>query len=166
MEEPYKDSSDGNAHRQRGRRGRWETQPSAQVTSATVASVVGYSLPEQAEHDEVAVLLVDAGPAEFNQLCANRLEGVEIKLLFAVVAKILRCGQASLQAICADNFTSWHMLHEQMVAHIIERVGIQAGCERFGQPLVQFEIEDGEAQRLRRADLGRFQRGRKPADIA
>src|ERR1043166_9490460 len=46
------------------------------------------------------------------------------------------------------------MLHEQMGAHIIEGVGIQAGCENFGQPLVQFEIEDGEAQRLRRADLG------------
>ena len=39
-------------------------------------------------------------------------------------------------------------------AHSIERVGIQAGCERFGQPLVQFEIEDGEAQRLGGANLG------------
>ena len=41
-----------------------------------------------------------------------------------------------------------------MVAHSIERVGIQAGRERFGQPLIQFEIEDGEAQRLGGADLG------------
>src|SRR5678816_1991257 len=121
---------------------------SAQVTPVAAGSVISDSLPEQAEDDKVTVLLVDAGTAEFNQLRSNRLERAEIKLLFAVVAQILCCGNASLQAIGADDFTSWDMLHKEMVAHSIERVGIQAGSERLGQPLIQFEIEDGEAQRL------------------
>ena len=45
------------------------------------------------------------------------------------------------------------MLNEQVVADFIERVGIESGDERFGQPFVEFNVEDGEAQRLRGPDF-------------
>src|SRR5437867_110437 len=109
----------------------------AKVTPAAFARVVGNALPQQAEHDEIAVLLVNAGPSEFDEFAANGLERREIKLLFAVVTAVRRRRQPGLQAIRPDDFARRQMLDEQMVADFIERVGIESGDERFGQPLVE-----------------------------
>ena len=100
------------------------------------------------------MLLVDAGATEFDHLPTHRLERLEIKLLRAVVAELLCGRQTGLQAISPDDFAGRQMLDQQVVAHVIERVSIQSRGERFGQTLVEFQIEDGKAQRLSSAHFG------------
>ena len=133
---------------------RGEGAAAAQIATAALARVIGDAFPKQAEHDEVPVLMVDARAAKLDELRAQRFKGAEIKLLLAVVAEMARRRQAGLETIGADDFARRQMLDEQMIAHFIERVGIQSGGDRFGQALVQFQIEHREAQPLRGADFG------------
>src|SRR5438445_423861 len=50
------------------------------------------------------------------------------------------------------------MLDEQVVADFVERIGIEAGRVRLGQALVEFKVENGEAQCLGGADFVRVSR--------
>ena len=47
------------------------------------------------------------------------------------------------------------MLDEQMVAHGVKRVGVQAGRVGMGKPFVQLQVENLKTQRLRRLDFRR-----------
>src|ERR1041385_895903 len=107
--------------------------------------VIGDALPEQAEHNEISVLLMNTGSTQFDQFGTNRLKGGKIKLLLAVIATIECRSRAGLQTICADNIAGRDMLDEQVVTCLIERIGIESRCQRFGQSLIEFEIKDREA---------------------
>src|SRR5258708_5891444 len=96
----------------------------AEVASAALARIVGDSLPEQAENDEIAMLLVHTGASEFNQLRADRLERTEVELLLAVVATIRRRSAASLQTIRANDLAGGQMLDDQVIANFIEWIGV------------------------------------------
>ena len=50
------------------------------------AAVIGNALPEQAEHEDVPVVPVDAGPAQLDGLAAERLERGEVELLSGIIA--------------------------------------------------------------------------------
>ena len=104
------------------------------------------------------MLRVDARAAKFNQLRAQRLEAGEIKFLRAIVAKIFPGVRAGLQAVGADDALRRQMLDEQVVAHRVEWVGVEAGGVGLFEAFVEFEVEDFEAERLRGADFIRIPR--------
>ena len=106
---------------------RGDRTASAEVTSTVSARKVRDTLPKQAKHDEVAMLLMNASAAEFDHLGANDCVGREIKFLFAVVTMMRGGTQSGLQTIRADDFATRHMLDEQMVTDFIERIGIESG---------------------------------------
>src|SRR5262249_36912107 len=99
------------------------------VTPSTRASVVRNAFPEQPEHDEIAMVLVNTGATEFDEFAANRLEGCENKLLLAVVAAMDSRRLARLQTIRADDLAGRDMLDEQVIADFIKWIGIKTGQE-------------------------------------
>ena len=129
-----------------------ELQPN-RITRAAAFRVAGDALPEQSEHDEVAVLDVDARAAQLDDFAAQRLESLEFKFLRGVIAEIVRGVRAGLQPVGADNVLRRQMLDDEMIANGVKRVFIEAGGEGLFQPFVEFEVENFKAQRLRGADF-------------
>ena len=72
---------------------------------------------------------------------------------FAYTTRLAR-NSTEIRAAQALRFAARYMLDEQMIANFIERVGIESGGKRFSQSLVEFQIKDGEAKRLRSANFG------------
>lgn len=116
-----------------------------------LAGVVCDSAPEQREDVEVAVLLVDAGASEFENLRADRFERGEIKFLSAVEAEVLGGAIPGLHAVGADDFPV--EFNEEMVACGVVGVFVTEGEEGRFEALFEFEVEDEEAQGLSGADV-------------
>ena len=57
-------------------------------------AVGGDGTPEEGEDLAVAMILVDAGTAQFEGLMAHGLVGGEFELLLAVIAKVRGCYRA------------------------------------------------------------------------
>ena len=70
--------------------------------------------------------------------------------------------RSGLQAIGADNGSRGCFLHEQMVAALVEAVGVQLGLPAFLQPLVHLDVEYLKTQVLGGADV-RFARSQSRA---
>ena len=115
--------------------------------------VVGDSLPQQAEDDEIAVLAMHTGSAQLNHLVAQRLEGIEFKFLRAVISEIRLGIVAGLQTVCANDLSRGQVLHDEMVANRIKPILIQAREVRLLKAFVKFKVEDLKAQGLRGANL-------------
>ena len=118
-----------------------------------LSRVISNAFPEQAKHDEVAMLRMNTCPSQFNHLRAKRLEGLELELLRAVVAAISRGVVPGLQSVCANDIGGGQMFNDEMIADDIEGVFVQAGRVGLFKAFVEFEIEDLKPQRLRRTNI-------------
>ena len=78
-----------------------------------------------------------------------RDERADAKLGFAVEAVVLLGDLLTQQAVGADDGAGAGVLDEEVVAHVVEGVGVEAGGEGLFESFVQFHIEHQEAQRLR-----------------
>ena len=59
---------------------------SEKIAPTMLSRVIGDAFPQQAKDDEVAMLRMNTRPPQFNHLRAQRLEGLELELLRAVIA--------------------------------------------------------------------------------
>jgi hypothetical protein len=74
---------------------------------------------------DVAVILVDAGAAEFEHLGADRFKGREVKFLGTVKAEVSGSTLAGLHAIGAHHFAIG--FHQEMIAGRIVGVFVAKG---------------------------------------
>jgi len=99
------------------------------------------------------VLAVNAGASQLDDFGAMRFERLEIEFLGTVIAQFGGGIHAGLQTVCPDNLTGRQMLDEEMIAHGVERFGVQSAGVGFLQTLIEFDVENFKAQGLRGADF-------------
>ena len=97
---------------------------------------------------------MDTGSAQFQDLAARGFKGREVELTFAVVTQTGLRALPGLHAVGADHAAAGGVFHDQVVTDLVETVGVQPGVVGLDQALVQFHVEDFEAQRLRGLHLG------------
>jgi hypothetical protein len=117
------------------------------------SGVIRDPLPQQAKDHEIAMLAVNAGPAQLDYFRTNWLENVKFKLLRAIVTQMGSCVPASLQTVSANDLASGQMLDDEMIAHGVKRIFIQAGVMGLFESFIQFEIENLIAQGLGCSDF-------------
>ncbi len=72
------------------------------------------------------------GTPEFDDLRAVAFVRPETKFPLAIIPDVRCCNVASLQPICSDNLAIGHVLDDQVIADLVERIDIEAGDVRFG----------------------------------
>jgi hypothetical protein len=87
------------------------------------------------------MLEVDTGASEFDDFRAPRLKGVKFKFLRAVIAEFRRRVHAGLQTIRPDNLARRTMLDDEVVAHGVERVFVEAAGVGLGEAFVELKVE-------------------------
>lgn len=114
--------------------------------------VAGESGPDQRYDGAVAMGRVDAGPADLDQVVADRAELAEVELALRVEAPGDPRPVGRQHAVGGDDFAGGLLPDQKMVAVRVERIAVQAG---FGplQPGAQLTGEDQMAQPLGGADL-------------
>ena len=89
---------------------------------------------------------MDAGAPEFNDLRTYGFEGGEVELLFAVVTEVALRDISELQPIGADDGFGLAMFHDDVIADLVVTVGVVTILIGGLEALVEFEIEDDEAE--------------------
>jgi len=92
------------------------------------------------------MLAINGGAAQLENVGPKRLVGRKIELLRGVVSPVARGGRSGLHPVSADDASGELLFYKQVLAIGIELIGIQAGLVGIRQPLVQFDVEDFEAQ--------------------
>jgi hypothetical protein len=87
-----------------------------------------------------------------NRLSTAKLRR-EIELALAVVAQRISGARAGLQPVGAHQRAIGGVFHDEVVADVVEGIGVQAGVVRLHQAFVQLEVEHLEPQRLRRLQV-------------
>lgn len=128
--------------------GRVDGTASAEITGTVIPGVFRDAAPEQAKHDKIAVTGGDAGPSQFDHPRAKRFIGAEIELLSAVVAEAASRSFARLKPVRADHGVGRQVFHDEMIADVVERIGIETGGVRRGQAFAQLDVENGVAEGL------------------
>ena len=118
-----------------------------------LSRVSGDAFPEQAKDDKVAMLRMDTRAPQLNHFRAQRLEGLELEFLRAVISYMRRRIVAGLQSVCADDIGGGQMFNDEMIANGIKGVFVQAGRVGLFKSFVEFEIENLKPQRLCRANV-------------
>src|ERR1700709_364923 len=95
---------------------RRERAATHEVASAAGLRVIRDAFPKQTEHDEIAMLTMHTGAAQFNDLGAEWSEDVELKFLGAIVAEVRLGVEAGLQAVGADDMAGRDMLDQEVIA--------------------------------------------------
>ena len=121
---------------------------SDEKTRVSLACVTRNAAPKQMQQIEVAMRRVHAGAAKLDHFAAKRFVRSEIKFPLAVIAEVRRCKLTGLQPVRADNLACRHMLNDQMIAKLVERIDIETSRVRFGQPFAELEIENLKPQPL------------------
>src|SRR5258708_37474606 len=101
-----------------------------------LSRVISNAFPEQAKHDEVAMLRMNTCPSQFNHLRAKRLEDSKLELLRAVVATIRRRVVPGLQSVCANDSGGGPVLNAYMIPNSSQRGLNQAGGGRMLSPFL------------------------------
>jgi hypothetical protein len=127
---------------------RSEGTAAEQIAGGAAIRVPGDAFPEHVEHRSISIVLVDASPAQLENLSANLLERAKIKKFFAVIAKIALGAVSALHAIGADQLPGGGIADHQMVTDEIELVAVQTCLCGIGQPFSQFAIEDQKTEAL------------------
>ncbi len=115
--------------------------------------IAGNAFPEQAKNDEIAVLGMYTGAAQFNDLGTLRLKCFKRKFLRAIITQMDRCISAGLKSVSADDAGRGQMFYHEMIANGVERVLVQASQVRLFKPLIEFKIENLKTQTLRGANI-------------
>lgn len=124
-----------------------EQQPHEPVVTA-VGHVAGESGPDQADDGAGAVLGVDAGAADLDQVVADRAEAPEVELAVGVEASGGPGAVGRQQAVGADDLAGGLLAYEEVVAVRVEGVAVQAGLGSV-EAGAQLFGEDEVAQALR-----------------
>ncbi len=91
--------------------------------------VFGNPFPKHVQDMGVPVILVDAGPAQFENFAANAFERAEIKELLAEVAEVSLGAIPALHPIRSSQCARGSVVHHQVVADKIKAITIEA-CPR------------------------------------
>ncbi len=94
------------------------------------------------QQSEVAMFGVYAGAPELDDLRAVAFVRPETEFALAIIADVRSRNVASLQPVRSDNLAVRHVLDDQMITDLIERIDIEPGDVRFGQAFVQLEVEN------------------------
>lgn len=110
--------------------------------------VFGDALPKEVQHVGVSIMVVDAGPAQFENFAADGFERTEIEELLAVIAKVSHRAVAALHAVCSDEGLRGRVEDHQVVTDEIIGIAITARAGGAVQPLTQFAVENLVTQTL------------------
>jgi hypothetical protein len=111
-----------------------------------VLRILRDTAPQQRQHLAVAVLAIDAGPPQLQNLRPQMLVGSEVELLRAVVAQPATCGHAVLHAVRAYNSPCRLLLDQQVLTDRVVLILVNTARVRRCQTLAPFQVEDAKAQ--------------------
>src|SRR5262249_26237365 len=108
--------------------------------------VVGDALPKKIQHFKRAMFFQNRGAAHFDKGAANRFKRGEIEFLLAVVTNFGGGICTGLHSISRDHSSSRMMLNDQMIADVIELVGVVSGSKGAFKAFPQFNVESQQLQ--------------------
>ena len=124
-----------------------------QIARFAAHSVKRDAFPEHVQDRGIAVVLMNAGAAEFEDFPAERFVRGKIKNLFAVVAQVAFGAVAGLHAVGADEFVRDGVVNHQVIADEIEFVAVESPAVGGGESFPEFTIEDQITQALAFDDI-------------
>ncbi len=134
-----------------GRVFRGQGRTADEITQSHVRSILRNAPPQQGQHFRGAMFAVDRGSAQFQNAGTQGLIRRQIEFLLGVVPVMPRCRLPGLHSIGTYNpapgIVFPLVLDNQVLAHLVELVGIESRLVRALQPLAQFNIENPEAKR-------------------
>src|SRR5215469_14246652 len=96
------------------------------------------------------MLAIDGGAAEFENAGSERLIRSKVEFLLGVVAVPPPSGGAGLHAVSSDNTADGIVflliLHEEVLADVVELVGVETRLVGAFQALAQLDIKDAKTQ--------------------
>jgi hypothetical protein len=105
------------------------------------------ALPQEEQNAAVAVLTLDAGPAELDEILLGvPCERAQVELARRVPATARRRGLEDLHAIGPNHGAGGEVLDKEVLALKVVLVLVATGEVRVGQPLAELEVEHLEAQ--------------------
>lgn len=111
-------------------------------------------LPQQVEDGQIAMVFMDAGSAQLEDLGAQGFKDLKVEFLFAVVSKVPFCGGSGLEPVSADDVFSFLVGDDQMFADLVVSILVEMRQVRMVEAFVQFHIENLEAEFLGGLDFG------------
>ena len=126
---------------------------SDQVAGLALQGIADDFPPEHRDHGDRAMIAVDAGAPQLHEGLPVWLERREIKFAGAVVSEMESGHRAGLHAVGSHHSAGTLLDDDQVIADLVELILIHARRVRAGQPLVELQIEDLEAQPQGGADL-------------
>ncbi len=95
------------------------------------------------------MLTVNRCPAQFEDVGAKRLVGLQLKLLLRVVANLPGRCVSGLHPVSPHHAPRQLIFNEQMIAEEIELIRVHAGHIGTGKTFLKLNIEDLESQTAR-----------------
>ena len=111
-------------------------------------------LPQQVEDGQIAMVFMDAGSAQLEDLRAQGFKDLKVEFLFAVVSKVPSCGGSCLEPVSADDVFGFLVGDDQMFADLVVSILVEMRQVRMVEAFVQFHIENLEAEFLGGLDFG------------
>ena len=111
-------------------------------------------LPQQVEDGQVAMIFLNAGSAQLEDLGSPGFKDLKVEFLFAVVSKVPSSGVSGLEAVGADDVFGFLGADDQMLADSVVSILVEMRQVRMVEAFVQFHIENLEAEFLGGLDFG------------
>src|SRR5262245_48217027 len=104
------------------------------------------ALPKKVQYLGRAVVAMNAGSPQFHHLLSEAFVGSEVEFVLAVIAGVLFCLFASLQAVGPNYAVRWQMFDNEVIAYFVELVVIVPALKCRGQTFSQFQVKYLETQ--------------------